>query len=164
MLTNENIHRSNTASSELKRLCNNVNRQTENYNLLNREIASLPKFSDELSNLVAETGIVRLNFLNFAIFLMSKRVFVFTAKLEGLCEEVESALSYLEILCQTQDMEHVKLEQRFQLALYREKKMAALNDAKSKFYVFNDAIFFPRCAIFFVLSSNDFGLYEKKRR
>lgn len=119
--------------ADLNSLCTVVERKSNDLIQLQKELRRLNVVSDELSNLITETG-DNVRFLLHYLFLPGE---IFSAKLEGLCEEVESALAYLDVLCHTDDMQNIKLEQRFQLALYRERKMADLNEVKSKTRIFN---------------------------
>ena len=52
------------------------------------------------------------------------------AKLQGLCEEVESALAYLEVICDTQEFQEKRLDSNFAFSLYREKKIVEFTEAK----------------------------------
>jgi len=105
----ETVETARKVDADLQLLQTVVERKSNDLMELQKELRRLSIVSDELSNLITET-----------------------AKLEGLCEEVESAMAYLDVLCHTEDMQSIKLEQRFQMALYRERKMADLNEAKTQ--------------------------------
>lgn len=67
-------------------------------------------------------------------------------------EEVEGALYRLEDLNEMLDLQSRQLDHRFQLALYKEKKLIELNnfkgtlhDERNKFYVFNQDFFMIYC-------------------
>jgi len=107
--TSENAEKARAIDTDLHSLTSVVERKSTDLMQLQKELRRLSVVSDELSNLITET-----------------------AKLEGLCEEVESALAYLDVLCHTEDAQNIKLEQRFQLALYRERKVAELNESKTQ--------------------------------
>lgn len=53
-------------------------------------------------------------------------------ELQGLFEEVESSLLNLENVLETQTLQEKQLDHRFQLALYKEKKLAAFEELKVK--------------------------------
>ncbi|GIX89973.1 dysbindin [Caerostris extrusa] len=53
-------------------------------------------------------------------------------ELEGLFEEVEDALINLEDVIETQELQERQLDHRFQLAMYKEKKLADFEDMKAK--------------------------------
>lgn len=53
-------------------------------------------------------------------------------ELEGLFEEVESALLSLEDVIETQQLQEQQLDQRFQLALHKEKRLAGYEETKMK--------------------------------
>ncbi|XP_022248465.1 dysbindin-like isoform X2 [Limulus polyphemus] len=53
-------------------------------------------------------------------------------ELQGLFEEVESSLLNLENVLETQALQEKQLDHRFQLALYKEKKLAAFEELKVK--------------------------------
>ncbi|GFT72270.1 uncharacterized protein NPIL_38601, partial [Nephila pilipes] len=51
-------------------------------------------------------------------------------ELEGLFEEVEDALINLEDVIEIQELQERQLDHRFQLAMYKEKKLADFEDMK----------------------------------
>ncbi|KFM82686.1 Dysbindin, partial [Stegodyphus mimosarum] len=53
-------------------------------------------------------------------------------ELEGIFEEVEDALMNLEDVIETQELQERQLDHRFQLAMYKEKKLADFEDMKVK--------------------------------
>lgn len=53
-------------------------------------------------------------------------------ELEGIFEEVEVALFNLEDVIEMQQLQEKQLDQRFQLALHKEKRLAGFDDIKSK--------------------------------
>lgn len=76
---------------------------------LKRELGTLDRVAEDLSNLVTET-----------------------AKLQGLCEEVESSLAYLDVICDTQGYQEQRLDANFNFSLYRERKVAEFSETKAK--------------------------------
>lgn len=54
----------------------------------------------------------------------------FAGELEGLFEEVEDALVNLEDVIEIQELQERQLDHRFQLAMYKEKKLADFEDMK----------------------------------
>lgn len=54
----------------------------------------------------------------------------FTVNLQCAFDETEDALLMLEDMIETQELREKQLEQRFQLALYQEKRMSELEDLK----------------------------------
>ncbi len=67
---------------------------------------------------------------NVLLLVLCLRGAFVSASLQGLCEEVETGLIYLEAVCDTQQLQERKLDARFGLALHREATIARLNDAK----------------------------------
>lgn len=51
-------------------------------------------------------------------------------ELEGVFEEVEDALMNLEDVIEIQELQERQLDHRFQLAMYKEKKLADFEDMK----------------------------------
>ncbi|GBN05310.1 hypothetical protein AVEN_67889-1 [Araneus ventricosus] len=76
---------------------------------LNIQLAALPQLQTGIMDLMGKIG-----------------------ELEGLFEEVEDALVNLEDVIETQELQERQLDHRFQLAMYKEKKLADFEDMKEK--------------------------------
>ncbi|XP_055943222.1 dysbindin-like [Argiope bruennichi] len=76
---------------------------------LNIQLAALPQLQTGIMDLMGKIG-----------------------ELEGLFEEVEDALVNLEDVIETQELQERQLDHRFQLAMYKEKKLADFEDMKAK--------------------------------
>ncbi|GIY13107.1 uncharacterized protein CDAR_420701 [Caerostris darwini] len=76
---------------------------------LNIQLAALPQLQTGIMDLMGKIG-----------------------ELEGLFEEVEDALINLEDVIETQELQERQLDHRFQLAMYKEKKLADFEDMKAK--------------------------------
>ena len=58
----------------------------------------------------------------------------FTGTLESLIGDVELALLALEDTIDAREMQEKQLDQRFQLAMYQERRKAEFNELASKFF------------------------------
>ncbi|XP_054710676.1 dysbindin-A-like [Uloborus diversus] len=76
---------------------------------LNIQLAALPQLQTSIMDLMSKIG-----------------------ELEGVFEEVEDALMNLEDVIETQELQERQLDHRFQLAMYKEKKLADFEDMKVK--------------------------------
>ncbi|GFT95826.1 dysbindin [Trichonephila clavipes] len=76
---------------------------------LNMQLAALPQLQTGIMDLMGKIG-----------------------ELEGLFEEVEDALINLEDVIEIQELQERQLDHRFQLAMYKEKKLADFEDMKAK--------------------------------
>ncbi|KAG8200302.1 hypothetical protein JTE90_028486 [Oedothorax gibbosus] len=76
---------------------------------LNNQLAALPQLQTGIMDLMGKIG-----------------------ELEGLFEEVEDALVNLEDVIEIQELQERQLDHRFQLAMYKEKKLADFEDMKAK--------------------------------
>ncbi|XP_074100918.1 dystrobrevin binding protein dysbindin [Cotesia typhae] len=82
-----------------------LNREWNNMTILNCTLASIPKINHDIQNLMDQIG-----------------------TLEEAFEEVEAALFKLEDLNETLELQSKQLDHRFQLALYKEKKLSELDN------------------------------------
>lgn len=76
---------------------------------LNSQLSLLPKLHTSIQALMTKIG-----------------------ELEGLFEEVESSVLYLEDMIETQELQEKQLDYRFQLALFQKKKLAEYEQTKVK--------------------------------
>ncbi|XP_023224973.1 dysbindin-like [Centruroides sculpturatus] len=76
---------------------------------LNSQLSLLPKLHNSIQALMTKIG-----------------------ELEGLFEEVESSILYLEDMIETQELQEKQLDYRFQLALFQKKKLAEYEQTKVK--------------------------------
>lgn len=76
---------------------------------LNTQFAALPQLQTSILDLMGKIG-----------------------ELEGVFEEVEDALMNLEDVIEIQELQERQLDHRFQLAMYKEKKLADFEDMKVK--------------------------------
>ena len=61
-------------------------------------------------------------------------IFQFSGTLESLIGDVEIALLALEDTIDAREMQEKQLDQRFQLAMYQERRKSEFNELASKFY------------------------------
>ena len=61
-------------------------------------------------------------------------IFQFAGTLESLIGDVELALLALEDTIDAREMQEKQLDQRFQLAMYQERRKAEFNELASKFF------------------------------
>lgn len=104
-----NVKAADSASRELGKLGAKCHHGATGLMYLKKEVGTLGVLAEDLSDLVAQT-----------------------AKLQGLCEEVDMAMSYLEVICDTQEFQEKRLDANFNFSLYRERKIAEFNDAKAE--------------------------------
>jgi hypothetical protein len=57
--------------------------------------------------------------------------------LQESCDDVEAALARLEDMVETQDLQGRQLDHRFQLAMYKEKKLAGLEALRCESNIYN---------------------------
>ncbi|XP_063986980.1 dysbindin protein homolog [Diachasmimorpha longicaudata] len=86
-----------------------LDRQWSSINILNATLAAIPKINNDIQNLMDQIG-----------------------SLEEAFEEVEAALYRLEDLNDTLELQNKQLDHRFQLALYKEKKLAELDSVRAE--------------------------------
>lgn len=80
-------------------------------------------------------GIQQLNVQLSALPKLQSSVLALMSKigeLEGLFEDVECCLLHLEDIIETQELQEKQLDHRFQLALYKERKLAEYEEVKVK--------------------------------
>ena len=78
------------------------------------------------------TVITRIPEVIHSVNELSDRIIV----LEGLFDTVEKALIQLENLVETRELQDRELDHRFQLALYKEKKLSMLENFRGNFFFF----------------------------
>lgn len=86
-----------------------IDRQWHNIVLLNSALATIPKINNDIKNLMDQLG-----------------------TLEEAFEEVEASLYNLENLNEILELQNHQLDHRFQLALYKEKKLSHLDTVRAK--------------------------------
>ncbi|KAK0177933.1 hypothetical protein PV328_001929 [Microctonus aethiopoides] len=86
-----------------------LNKQCNSIIILNGALAAIPKINNAIQNLMDQIG-----------------------TLEEAFEEVEAALFTLEDLNEKLELQNRQLDHRFQLALYKEKKLTELDSVRGK--------------------------------
>ena len=64
-------------------------------------------------------------------------IFQFAGTLESMIGDVEIALLALEDTIDAREMQEKQLDQRFQLAMYQERRKSEFNELASKFFICN---------------------------
>lgn len=100
-------------AEEVDALIGNLHKQCE------QELAAIRQLNSQLKALPA---------LQSSIMMLMGKI----GELEGIFEEVEDALINLEDTIETQELQERQLDHRFQLALYKEKKLADFEALRAK--------------------------------
>lgn len=93
-------------------------------------INKLPEVIQEIEAITEKIGTVELifMFLNINEFILGT--------LDLLFVTVEKSLIHLQDLIETRELQERQLDHRFQLALYKEKKLSQLENTRGWFYLF----------------------------
>lgn len=108
-LAEENAGKAHEADKYITSIYERLEQEWNNVACLNNTLAYIPKINNAIQDLMDQIG-----------------------TLQEMFEEVESAIYRLEDLNEVLDLQSRQLDHRFQLALYKEKKLAELNSVKAK--------------------------------
>lgn len=108
-LAEENAVKAQEVDTFVTSIYQKLEHEWNNITCLNNTLAIIPKINNGIQNLMDQIG-----------------------TLEEMFEEVEEALYQLEDLNEMLDLQSRQLDHRFQLALYKEKKLSELNSVKAK--------------------------------
>lgn len=108
-LAEENAGKAQEANKLIGTIYEKLENEWKNIMCLNSTLAHIPKLNNAIQELMDQIG-----------------------TLQEMFEEVESAIYRLEDLNEMLDLQNRQLDHRFQLALYKEKKLAELNVIKAK--------------------------------
>ncbi|KAH0952339.1 hypothetical protein HN011_006607 [Eciton burchellii] len=105
----ENAEKAQKADILISFIYEKLQHEWNNVTCLNNTLAYIPKINNAIQNLMDQIG-----------------------NLQEMFEEVEGALYRLEDLNEVLDLQSRQLDHRFQLAMYKEKKLLELNNFKAK--------------------------------
>ncbi|XP_029037976.1 dysbindin protein homolog [Osmia bicornis bicornis] len=108
-LAEENTGKAQEANNLIGTIYERLEEEWKNITCLNSTLAHIPKINNAIQDLMDQIG-----------------------TLQEMFEEVEGAIYRLEDLNEMLDLQNRQLDHRFQLALYKEKKLAELNIIKAK--------------------------------
>ncbi|XP_076244612.1 dystrobrevin binding protein dysbindin [Calliopsis andreniformis] len=108
-LAEENAEKAQEADKFIGNIYEKLEQEWKNITCLNSTLAYIPKINNAIQDLMDQIG-----------------------TLQEMFEEVEGAIYRLEDLNEMLDLQSRQLDHRFQLALYKEKKLAELNIVKEK--------------------------------
>lgn len=108
-LAEENAMKAQQVDTLVTNIYQKLEHEWDSITCLNNTLAIIPKINNGIQNLMDQIG-----------------------TLEEMFEEVEGALYQLEDLNEMLDLQSRQLDHRFQLALYKEKKLSELNSVKAK--------------------------------
>lgn len=108
-LAEENAGKAQEADTLISSIYEKLEHEWNNVTCLNSTLAYIPKINNAIQDLMDQIG-----------------------NLQEMFEEVEGALYRLEDLNEMLDLQSRQLDHRFQLALYKEKKLMELNDFKAQ--------------------------------
>ncbi|KAK0181128.1 hypothetical protein PV327_003437 [Microctonus hyperodae] len=108
-LAEENAMKAHEVDALIGGVYDKLNKQCNSIIILNGALAAIPKINNAIQNLMDQIG-----------------------TLEEAFEEVEAALFRLEDLNETLELQNSQLDHRFQLALYKEKKLTELDSVRGK--------------------------------
>ncbi|KAK9298612.1 hypothetical protein QLX08_008098 [Tetragonisca angustula] len=108
-LAEENAGKAQEADKLIGTIYEKLEQEWKNITCLNNTLAYIPKINNAIQDLMDQIG-----------------------TLQEMFEEVEGAIYRLEDLNEMLDLQNRQLDHRFQLALYKEKKLAELNVIKAK--------------------------------
>lgn len=108
-LAEENAEKAQEADKLITSIYERLEQEWNNVACLNSTLAYIPKINSAIQDLMDQIG-----------------------TLQEMFEEVEGAIYRLEDLNEVLDLQSSQLDHRFQLALYKEKKLAELNSVKAK--------------------------------
>ncbi|XP_011057706.1 PREDICTED: dysbindin protein homolog [Acromyrmex echinatior] len=108
-LAEENAGKAQEADVLISSIYEKLQHEWNNVTCLNNTLAYIPKINNAIQDLMDQIG-----------------------NLQEMFEEVEGALYRLEDLNEMLDLQSRQLDHRFQLALYKEKKLIELNNFKTK--------------------------------
>ncbi|CAK9805809.1 Dysbindin protein homolog [Anthophora quadrimaculata] len=108
-LAEENAEKAQEVDKLIGTIYEKLEQEWKNITCLNNTLAYIPKLNNAIQDLMDQIG-----------------------TLQEMFEEVESAIYRLEDLNEMLELQSRQLDHRFQLALYKEKKLAELNIIKAK--------------------------------
>ncbi|XP_015600756.1 dysbindin protein homolog isoform X2 [Cephus cinctus] len=108
-LAEENAEKAQQADALIASIHDQLEYEWNNVTQLNNTLAAIPKINNDIQNLMDQIG-----------------------TLQELFEEVETSLFQLQDLNETLDLQSRQLDHRFQLALYKEKKLSELDSTRAK--------------------------------
>ncbi|XP_014481052.1 PREDICTED: dysbindin protein homolog [Dinoponera quadriceps] len=108
-LAEENAGKAQAADTLVSGIYEKLQHEWNSVTCLNSTLAYIPKINNAIQDLMDQIG-----------------------NLQEMFEEVEGALYRLEDLNEMLDLQNRQLEHRFQLAMYKEKKLLELNNFKAK--------------------------------
>ncbi|EFN76857.1 dysbindin protein homolog [Harpegnathos saltator] len=108
-LSEENAGKAQEADTLVSSIHEKLQHEWDSVTCLNSTLAYIPKINNAIQDLMDQIG-----------------------NLQEMFEEVEGALYRLEDLNEMLDLQNRQLEHRFQLAMYKEKKLLELNNFKAK--------------------------------
>lgn len=108
-LAEENARKAQEADKLIMCINEKLEQEWRNFACLNSTLAYIPKINNSIQNLMDQIG-----------------------TLNEMFEEVEGAIYRLEDLNEILDLQSRQLDHRFQLALYKEKKLSELNCVREK--------------------------------
>ncbi|XP_032683402.1 dysbindin protein homolog [Odontomachus brunneus] len=108
-LAEENAGKAQEADTLISSIYEKLQHEWNSITCLNSTLAYIPKINNSIQDLMDQIG-----------------------NLQEMFEEVEGALYRLEDLNEMLDLQNRQLEHRFQLAMYKEKKLLELNNFKAK--------------------------------
>ncbi|XP_046474751.1 dysbindin protein homolog isoform X1 [Neodiprion pinetum] len=108
-LTEQNAGNAEVIDSLVASIHEKLEQEWNSVARLNNALASVPKINNDIQNLMDQIG-----------------------SLQELFEEVEGAIFEMEDLKETLDLQSSQLDHRFQLALYKEKKLSELDSVRAK--------------------------------
>ncbi|EZA51223.1 dysbindin protein homolog isoform X2 [Ooceraea biroi] len=108
-LAEENAGKAQEADVSISSIYEKLQQEWNNVTCLNNTLAYIPKINNAIQDLMDQIG-----------------------NLQEMFEEVEGALYRLEDLNEMLDLQSRQLDHRFQLAMYKEKKLIELNNFKTK--------------------------------
>ncbi|XP_034946697.1 dysbindin protein homolog isoform X2 [Chelonus insularis] len=107
-LAEENATKAHEVDILVGNVYEKLNQQWNNMTILNGTLATIPKINHDIQNLMDQIG-----------------------SMEEAFEEVEAALFKLEDLNEILELQNKQLDHRFQLALYKEKKLSELDNVRA---------------------------------
>lgn len=141
-LAEENAQNAQEADALIATINEKLELQWSNIITLNNSLGSIPQINQTLQTLMDQIGEVKnqdfsLKWFNCKLVFTYMYDFSLSGSLQELFEEVDSAIFELEDLQQILDLQSSQLDHRFQLALYKEKKLSELKDIRGKFSEWN---------------------------
>lgn len=139
-LAEENAGKAQEADKLIGTIYEKLEHEWKSLTCLNSTLAYIPKINNAIQDLMDQIGIIILNVFLIQIYYKYEKLILNTNIIKGtlqeMFEEVEGAIYHLEDLNEMLDLQSRQLDHRFQLALYKEKKLAELNVIKGTCIIF----------------------------